>query len=921
MDNRPPTTFERTIGRYQIVRTIGMGGMGEVLLAFDTECQRYVALKKIKDNLVKYNSIKERFLKEAYLTARLNHPSIIPIFSIHNQDSEIYYTMPYIEGSTLKELLKAARRDERIREKAHLLSSSIGALMRIFLSVLQAVNHAHASGLLHRDLKPENIIIGQNGEVQLLDWGLIEKAENACDAGDFKEINTPPGRTRKGKAVGTVTYMAPERAKGESCTIQTEVYALGVILYQLLTLEMPFIRGKFEEFVLCVDKELLTPPEEAAPYRDIPLQLSQIAQKALEKDKLKRYKNVAQMIEELEKFIEGKPTWAPSSHLSIKNSADWEFHENILLSKHIAISKVADSAEWVILMLSKASFTNNLRIETGLKIALNGRGMGFLFCTPEPTERKGLEEGYLVWIECADGGTCQIFRNNIKEYEIKEIGVFADREYQVQIEKLDGMVRVYIDGEVKCEYLNYTPMTGTHVGLLYRDSLFTLGELAIYTDTKNVQVSCLAIPDAFLSEREYDKALFHYRKIAQSFPGRIEGREALFRAGITQMEKALHSSSKQKKRGLQLAISEFEKLQNTPGAPLECLGKSLVYQALEEGTEEINALELGLRKFKRHPLCRPLVQQCIFRLHEASQTDKIAAMNFALLTLRHMHGIFKKSENRELLAKLIKNTPHLSFFEEISPFADKEAALFAFGVELAFWLRHRTRLREYVKKTPQGQPEWTTIRANALYALIRISEKKMAKELLPHFDAYEPLKNAFALLLKSQKVQSKLERFFKENPNHLYFTELRVLETLFTQAIQKRETKAILPFFQRLGNYPLSPKYRERFQDLQIWTLLLEGDLAKAQQIKTENPFLRFALDCKKACKLLNPQPPKGSYHPENQIFATYLAQPQKLERWEKQALYFEKVCLYEQLTLIYLCANEKALAEQMQQKLRKILR
>nr|NGX38487.1 Serine/threonine-protein kinase PknD [Chlamydiota bacterium] len=144
------------IQNYEILKSIGRGGMGEVFLAHDTICGRNVALKQIREEWAKKKVIQERFLREAKIAAQLSHPSIIPIYSIGDE----FYTMPYIEGETLKEILQTTRQQAKKGDPLHPIGCSIPALIQIFLNVCGAVGYAHERGVLHRDLKPDNIIVG-----------------------------------------------------------------------------------------------------------------------------------------------------------------------------------------------------------------------------------------------------------------------------------------------------------------------------------------------------------------------------------------------------------------------------------------------------------------------------------------------------------------------------------------------------------------------------------------------------------------------------------------------------------------------------------------------------------------------------------------------------------------------------------------
>ena len=369
-------SFPQKLGPYTLLKSLGQGGMGEVFLAQDPLCERRVALKRIRGPLQKFPSIRSRFLREARIAAQLSHPSIIPIFSISDQPLESFYTMPYVEGSTFKEVLKS---DEK---------GSISHLTRIFLAICQAIAYAHSRGILHRDLKPDNVIIGRFGEVLILDWGL---AQSLGAEDDLEAIPHAPhaGVTRAGKVVGTLAYLAPERADGTPATVQTDLYALGVILFQVLTLKMPFKRHTLEIFQKQWQHEEVPNPLEMAPERDIPLPLNLMCQRMLSHDPKDRYKSVDELIAELEPFIEGKPDWADAELLDSRKQDDWEFQELVMVAKHTAISRLTDT-EWVNLMISKKSFPGNLLIETEVELHEGSRGIGFLLCGPEKQERKEL---------------------------------------------------------------------------------------------------------------------------------------------------------------------------------------------------------------------------------------------------------------------------------------------------------------------------------------------------------------------------------------------------------------------------------------------------------------------------------------------------------------------------------------------------
>jgi eukaryotic-like serine/threonine-protein kinase len=186
----PPPTSDLLSHRYQLLESIGKGGMGEVFLVYDTLCGRRIALKKIRTDLLEHPQIRHRFLKEAHITCQLTHPAIIPIYSIQSLQLSAYYTMPFVEGETLKQIIRKTRQQEKKGEKLDHIGGSIPALMRVFITICHAVAYAHSKGVLHRDLKPENIIIGKYGEVLILDWGLAKYIHSPPSEGE--EIAVPP---------------------------------------------------------------------------------------------------------------------------------------------------------------------------------------------------------------------------------------------------------------------------------------------------------------------------------------------------------------------------------------------------------------------------------------------------------------------------------------------------------------------------------------------------------------------------------------------------------------------------------------------------------------------------------------------------------------------------------------------------------
>ena len=385
--------------------------------------------------------------------------------------------------------------------------------------------------------------------------------------------------------------MAPERAMGQRANFQTDIYSLGGILYQLLTLKHPFHRESLKDFRKNMNSEKLIDPVEIAPYRDVPRSLSSVVLKCLAPLPENRYQTVDDLIHDLENYIEGRSEWFQIAELNIHQKKDWEFQENVFIAEHVALTRGTEASDWVNLMISKDSFQETIKIEATVKIGEKGNGIGFLLSIPEAAERQHLNDGYCLWIGTESNRSTKLLRSTVEVMNAHDVFFKHNEWYDVCIEKIENNIHVYLNNNLQFSYISHLPLAGTHIGLLLRDADFEVKNLNVYVGSQNVTVNCLAVPDAFLAHKDYTIALNEYRRIGYSFPGRAEGREAMFRAGITLLEQANNTLDKNKKSVLfDAAQEEFHKLHNTPGAPLEYLGKALIYHHLAIMRKRQNAL-------------------------------------------------------------------------------------------------------------------------------------------------------------------------------------------------------------------------------------------------------------------------------------------------------------------------------------------
>ena len=797
--------------------------MGEVFLAHDAACGRNVALKRIRVELQENATIRSRFLREARVASALTHPSIIPILEIHTQLPEIYYTMPYVEGETLRQILRQTREQEQKHLPPHPVGNSIPALARIFLSVCEAVAYTHAKGVLHRDLKPENIIVGKYGEVMILDWGIadfIDRLESDASLPEISVKEHAENLTRPGKITGTLAYMAPERLSGQSSSVQTDLYAMGVILYQLLTLQLPFQRKTIATFRKRVDSEQMIDPSEMAPYREIPRQLAAICNRCLKKDPTERFQSVEELISELKNYIEGRPEWSFAGKLDVQKKSDWQFQENVLLGKHLALTRNFDVTEWAALSVSSASFAENVRLELEVCIGPKSEGFGLLLSVPGTMERSSLEESYCLWIGSESKPSCQLFRSNVQVLEAPDVFLKAKQFYHLTIEKVDDHIRVFIDGQLTLNFTSHLPLPGKHVGFLAKDERFEISRFDVLDSSTSATVGCLAVPNAFLSHRLFDVALEEYRRIGQCFPGRMEGREALFRAGLTLLEKA---KSVGDPALFQAALKEFEKLYRTSGAPLEYFGKSLVYAATGDFEEEAKCLELALRKFPNHPLLPILKEHIVYRMHESSLSSREAAYRIILLAIRHIPDLLKNPDTRGLLKSLAENWETLWFIEESDAVTE---------ILLAFWLAKVPILVEMAKRFAENE----TAVANIAYALLELEAVSEAAQVIEKRSWSETKQRSLriALLAAQGQIAESGREALQTADELLKAGEARALVLFLRAALKAQETAIVRKFVSELKKRKCT--LTAHFDALELIALCLERKWKEAGAIIAKLP-------------------------------------------------------------------------------------
>jgi len=311
-----PNTWEaqsaRSGDRYRILRPHARGGLGEVFLAEDTELGRKVALKEIQANHADLPESRTRFVLEAEVTGRLEHPGVVPVYGLGTYpDGRPFYAMRFVQGDSLR---GAIRRFHTGTPRFD--SLAFRELLTRFVAVCQAVAYAHSRGVLHRDLKPENVMLGKYGETYVVDWGLAKVVGRAqSDSGRFDSekplpSGSHPSGTAIGQALGTPTYMSPEQAAGRLDEIgpASDVYGLGATLYAVLTGKAPFA-GEYLQVILeevCAGR--LSPPRQVAPA--VPRALDAVCRKAMALRPADRYPTAQALAKDVERWLADQPVSA-----------------------------------------------------------------------------------------------------------------------------------------------------------------------------------------------------------------------------------------------------------------------------------------------------------------------------------------------------------------------------------------------------------------------------------------------------------------------------------------------------------------------------------------------------------------------------------------------------------------------------------
>ena len=273
---------------FRILRKIGQGGMGEIYQAEDTKLGREVAIKLLPEDLIRSAGARERFLREARAASALNHSNIVTVHAIEESDGLDFIVMEFVKGKTLSRLIAEG-------------PMPLDQLLDIGLQVTRAISAAHASGIIHRDIKPANILITESGQAKVLDFGL---AKRVAPSKDDKINNLSGDLTEAGLVMGTIVYMSPEQTRGEPLDLRSDLFSLGVVLYEAATGRLPFEGPS----ALTVMHEIATsdPPAPSRIVPSLPREFDLLIERAMAKDKLNRFQESSEIEASLSSILESR---------------------------------------------------------------------------------------------------------------------------------------------------------------------------------------------------------------------------------------------------------------------------------------------------------------------------------------------------------------------------------------------------------------------------------------------------------------------------------------------------------------------------------------------------------------------------------------------------------------------------------------
>ncbi len=724
------TPLPKIIGPYRILARLGEGGMGDVLLAYDERLLRRVALKRIRPDRLLDEQLTRRFEIEARITARLQHPSILPVYHYTREGADTYYTMRPVEGITLAQLLHQLK-EGGPEEREEWPTPRI---VRLFLQASNAVAFAHARGVIHRDLKPSNIMIGPFEEVLVLDWGMAKMLDEALTEPRIstEKLHELKAGTESQILVGTPSYMAPEQFQGKQASPQSDQFALGLILYELLALCPPW-RG--ESISARLEAMHTAPPIRPArlqPGRSIPSALTEVVLRALSLPVEDRYETVTQFSNEVAHALEGRAQWRIEE--AIGHHRNWRVSNGRHSRVDNTITLRSRGAQGTLRYFYTRRLGDNVRVEFDLSLISIRKGNNELaiWLNAALTAEGQLGNGYSLQAVPGKRRTISLLRSGRVVAGAQSPRYETGRWHHVIACREDDRFWLSIDDLEIYAYSDPIPLTGGYLGFTGRSAGLRIRNLQISTLGSSARVSCLAVPDALFNRTFYGEAQSEYEGIAISHQGRAEGRLAQFRAGICVIRQSEHEQDPELRM---LLLEEADQVlvagDEANDSCLIALGRAMVASRQGRASAKHAALTRALEEYPHDPHLPAVHEWILGRLHVVQHHERQVVAELLPLAITHCMSNWGARVVGEMVRAVRSHWENPPFMTGRGKFKTSDPASHCdIKLLLAFWAgRHQFIVRTISEMSADDLLKPFHI-PDAVFALLELQQVEAAAEIL-----------------------------------------------------------------------------------------------------------------------------------------------------------------------------------------------
>lgn len=871
----------QVLGKYRIERELARGGMGVISLAYDTLCHRYVALKQIRPEVKKQKGAVKRFLNEARITASLTHPGIISVYDICDAGVDSYYTMPYLQGKSLRQSLLEARAAPQ--------DFCLSTALSIFISVASAIDFAHSKKVVHRDIKADNIWLLAEDEAVILDWGAAKRLDEEKDeeitssdedsvleekadlsAAETEKIdrkayqaNPHAGPVHRGpcsgnynhkpsasSVVGTLNYMAPERIFREKASFVTEVYSLGVLLYFMVSLQLPFLRKSFRKCRQSLHLERYTPPHKKALYRSIPWSLVEIINKSLAKEPSERYQNVKELIHEIKQFQEYRSCWRSEKRFSPAREEDWldKSWQNLPCLFVDEKGKTVDLGK-ATRMQAPFSLNGQFEVHCQMQSDLDARGVLFhfdphaplhdpsnierlYFKSPIPQSNKQSHwlkrlkehvlkertlhengsqkppqcEGISIWISGRKEIPGALIRDGVTILSLPSFQLHPGVKHTFRMENKDQVLLFYFDCHPPIRYISPIPLVSMPLTLWVLPGHFSEFSCRALGGQLKLEGSCLDLPDYLFAKGRYFEAIEHYENIRSAFSDYQEGVLATFRCALAWIALAKQEKGQRQERILEQALSCLSSLDRGHSYPLQWLGKSLVYRLQGDFCDEAKALEMAYLRSGDNPLLEKVDEELIFRLQQSAGKSPLFSLQLMLCICRSRRSLLDRIEVRLLFVKGLSSIPphHIwpeqeemaqQFLSENQDQAIPQSLILKLTIYFAFHLSCEEVIQSTISQHLQNKETslcYSELSNLWVQSLLSLQELQAQTQVVSVWNQGRHLAQEKELMIASYQIAYPCGTFWLQNRFALTQQEQRVLCASLGQAFTQRHKKMYL---------------------------------------------------------------------------------------------------------------------------------